>query len=148
MGALRPDRAYAHETSDFTSEDLHMDAGGGTGPRRDGVLRPGRAFGRPRHIAAHGTVPERVAVSDVVTEPGFHPDRASCSGTGREGHDATGSAADVCSAPRTRPTRVRPTSVPQNPNRGTAPPPPLPAPTPEWSDAGWKPGDPVEEIPR
>ncbi|MCZ7461908.1 hypothetical protein [Streptomyces sp. WMMC940] len=37
--------------------------------------------------------------------------------------------------------------VPQNPNRGTNPPPapPRPQPTPEWSDAVWQPGDPVEE---
>ncbi|MEV1054457.1 hypothetical protein [Streptomyces sp. NPDC049887] len=38
-------------------------------------------------------------------------------------------------------------NVPQNPNRGTDPPPapPRPEPTPQWSDAVWQPGDPVEE---
>ena len=37
--------------------------------------------------------------------------------------------------------------VPQNPNRGPTPPPapPRPSPVPEWTDAKWRPGDPVED---
>ncbi|MDI9884291.1 hypothetical protein QMZ92_07735 [Streptomyces sp. HNM0645] len=72
---------------------------------------------------------------------------AEPSGTAEQRGAGSGQTSRPVSGGQRDDSQGEPQSVPQNPNRGTDPPPApsRPVPTPEWSDAVWQPGDPVEE---